>query len=151
MINEFINNFCDEEIDFIQIKDSYYLLSYEIKQIYSFLNENSLSLDEPELIGNYLGKITKNKFIPSFYLLEWINNKTNQKIIINSRASWLFLCGRDVFNKSIISSNNKGKVIVLNENNEVLGYGIFNNDGVKNLFDRGDFLRREKSKIHNPF
>ncbi|MFT4304704.1 MAG: hypothetical protein ACMXX8_01300 [Candidatus Woesearchaeota archaeon] len=144
MINEFINKFCNIELEYIQIKDSFYLLNEELKQKYNNLNENSIALDQPEHIGLYLGKINKNKFIPSFNLLEIISKNCNKKAIIKSRASWLFLCGRDAFNKSIIKSTGNEEILVLNEKDEILGYGFKDKNGIKNLLDRGDFLRREK-------
>jgi NOL1/NOP2/fmu family ribosome biogenesis protein len=48
--------------------------------------------------GTYLGKVKKNKFFPSFELLRMIAEKGKaNKITINDRTEWLFICGRDVF------------------------------------------------------
>ena len=62
------------------------------------------------------------------------------------------MCGRDIFDESIVSEIPKeliGKhVLVQNENDENLGLGIVKVGGsritIKNVIDRGDFLRREK-------
>jgi 60S ribosome subunit biogenesis protein NIP7 len=144
MIKEFINHFCEMDLEYIQINDSFYIIEDSIKEVYNKIEHNKdLSIDAAEYVGFYLGKVKRNKFIPSFSLLELISSKTDQKVIINSRASWLFLCGRDVFKKSIVDLK-YGYVLVLNQENEILGYGFSDNNGVKNHLDKGDFLRREK-------
>ena len=74
--------------------------------------------------------------------------------MVDDKAEWLFLCGRDVFAKSVVKANVKsGRVIVCNKGKEVLGYGnIVGELGrkdkvfVKNLLDKGDFLRREMGR-----
>ena len=145
MINDFTDKFVNIELDFIQLGDSFYRLSDDLNLIYlKIKNQNDFSISEPEYLGEYLGKIKKNKFIPSFSLIELIYEKTDKIAKINNQASWLFLCGRDVFKKSIIKCEYKGDVIVINENNEILGLGNFDGRNINNILDRGDFLRREK-------
>jgi len=57
----------------------------------------------------------------------------------------MFLCGRDAFADNIVKANvNSGLVLVQNEKDENLGLGILNEKGIRNILDRGDFLRREK-------
>ena len=81
-----------------------------------------------------------------------VAKKTDRKIFVNRKTAWLFLCGRDIFGRGIVKSNvKKGLALVQNEADENLGYGeiiadLGNKDKVvaKNLFDRGNFLRREK-------
>ncbi len=94
----------------------------------------------------------KNKFKPSPYLLGMINNKTNRKIVVNEKAEWLFICGRDIHGKNITAScdvNEDDFVLILNELNECLGYAQISkmHNGeikmLKNVYDIGDFLRRE--------
>ena len=107
--------------------------------------------------GEYLGTVKGASFFPSFILLEMIAKTKANKIIIDKKTAWLFICGRDIFRKGILSGNNLKKgdfTLVLNENNECLGFGklIMNLRGVpdskevaiKNILDLGDFLRREK-------
>jgi ribosome biogenesis protein Nip4 len=106
--------------------------------------------------GLYLGKIGKNGgFFPSFNLLNMLVDVVANKIVIDQKAAWLFICGRDVFCKGVIKamgSKRKGDVtLVLNEFGECLGFGriadLSNSDGeiaVQNVLDVGDFLRREK-------
>ena len=143
-------------------------------------NNNLISLEKqihekikkkPESIGTFLGTLNSNSkdsnkdnntnFKPSIALIDLIGTKTNKKIIVGAKAEWLFLCGRDVFGKSIIKSNtNRGLAIITNQSQEVLGYGklltnLTNNQllkkhmnkvVIKNLLDKGDFLRREMTK-----
>jgi ribosome biogenesis protein Nip4 len=106
--------------------------------------------------GLYLGKIGKNGgFFPSFNLLNMLVDVVANKIVIDQKAAWLFICGRDVFYKGVIKamgSKRKGDVtLVLNEFGECLGFGriadLSNSGGeiaVQNVLDVGDFLRREK-------
>jgi ribosome biogenesis protein Nip4 len=106
--------------------------------------------------GLYLGKIGKNGgFFPSFNLLNLLVDVVANKIVIDQKAAWLFICGRDVFCKGVVKamgSKRKGDVtLVLNKFGECLGFGRIvdlNNSGgeiaVHNVLDAGDFLRREK-------
>ena len=108
-------------------------------------------------IGEYLGTEKGTSFFPSFILLEMIAKTKSNKITVDKKTAWLFICGRDIFRKGILNGNDVKKgnfTLVLNENNECLGFGklIMNLRGVpdakevaiKNILDLGDFLRREK-------
>jgi ribosome biogenesis protein Nip4 len=109
--------------------------------------------------GIYLGKVKNRIFFPSFTLLDMIAEKEKaNKTIINRKAEWLFVCGRDLLKQGIVSvAGSRGKgtcTLVLNERGECLGFGkiISNPDQakdehaaiVKNISDIGDFLRRER-------
>lgn len=106
--------------------------------------------------GIYLGKEKNGRFYSSFNLLEMIAKKDSNKVIVNKKTEWLFVCGRDIFRKGIlrlIGSNKKNYyTLVLNQYNECLGFGKIvskaagEEEGifVKNILDLGDFLRREK-------
>ena len=106
--------------------------------------------------GLYLGKVGKNGgFFSSFNLLNMLVDVVANKIVVDGKAAWLFICGRDVFRMGIVKvmgSKHKGDAaLVLNEFGECLGFGTIM-DGlngsdsevaVKNVLDIGDFLRRE--------
>ncbi|MEM1539608.1 MAG: hypothetical protein QXK33_04270, partial [Candidatus Bathyarchaeia archaeon] len=106
--------------------------------------------------GIFLGKLKDGKFIPSFPLLFMIADKTKNKVFVNDKAAWLFICGRDIFKEGIIQvegSTRKGDYsIILNRYGECLGYGLIVQNPrkaekgvvVKNILDLGDFLRRER-------
>lgn len=107
--------------------------------------------------GNYLGKVKNGKFFPSFNLLMMLAQGEANKIVVEKKSAWLFICGKDIFRKGIISvygSHKKGNhALVLNEYRECLGFGRIvrsltgsseNEVVVKNISDIGDFLRRER-------
>ena len=142
-MKEFIQKFTDEDVgNIVKLHKSYYLVNKELTKI---MNEIS---DEPQSVGVYLGEDEK----PSLALLDILAKKSGRKLIVNEKGEFLFICGRDLMGKSIKSSNvDKGLVLVQNGKDENLGYGKIVGDlsqkeeiVVKNLLDRGDFLRREK-------
>lgn len=108
--------------------------------------------------GVYLGKAKEGKFFPSFYLLGMLAKKEAYRVILDKKASWLFICGRDVLRKSIVRVQGPGRketnTLVFNEFGECLGFGrivenlrdsvVGNKIAVKNVLDIGDFLRRER-------
>ena len=106
--------------------------------------------------GTYMGKVKNGKFFPSFNLLTMLAKGEANKIIVNKKAAWLFICGRDVFRQGILAVRGSRKrgdhALVLNEFGECLGFGkiigSLDEDAktevtVKNVSDVGDFLRRE--------
>jgi len=125
---------------------------------YFLLNENLKKLIAKDFFfaGTYLGKAKNGKFFPSFNLLEMIVKKKANKIIVDEKTAWLFICGRDIFKRGItkvVGSKRKGDyTLILNWRRECLGFGkILRNldeekEGVvvKNISDIGDFLRRER-------
>jgi ribosome biogenesis protein Nip4 len=107
--------------------------------------------------GLYLGKAKNEGFFPSFNLLAIIARADSNKMAVDSKTEWLFICGRDIFKRGIISmskSRKKGDyTLVLNKRGECLGFGkiLHGIDQgkrdtviVKNIADIGDFLRRER-------
>ena len=126
---------------------------------YFLLNESLRRLIRKNFYyaGTYLGKVKNGRFFPSFNLLATLARTDANKTIVNKKAAWLFICGRDVFRKGIITvrgSCRKGDyTLVLNEFGECLGFGkiLFSLEAeakktevaVKNISDIGDFLRRE--------
>ncbi len=108
--------------------------------------------------GVYLGKAKEGKFFPSFYLLGVLAKKEANRIIIDKKSAWLFICGRDILRKSIVRIQGQGKkdtnTLVFNEFGECLGFGrivenlrdslLGNEIVVRNVLDIGDFLRRER-------
>ncbi|MGB9853675.1 MAG: hypothetical protein ACPLRY_02565 [Candidatus Bathyarchaeales archaeon] len=107
--------------------------------------------------GLPLGKVEHNMFLPSFPLLFLIAEKTKNRITVDEKAAWLFICGRDIFKQGIIhieGSREKGNyTLILNRQGECLGFGKIKQNldklrkgmAVENVLDIGDFLRREKT------
>ncbi|MCD6446173.1 hypothetical protein J7L49_05260 [Candidatus Bathyarchaeota archaeon] len=129
----------------------YFLLDEKLKNFISSIKKDFI------YAGTYLGKVENEKFVPSVNLLRIISKKKgSNKIFVNEKSGWLFICGRDVFKKGIIDvdgSLRKGEyALVLNRYGECLGFGeitynlknIREHVVVKNVFDIGDFLRRER-------
>ncbi|MEM3696367.1 MAG: PUA domain-containing protein [Candidatus Bathyarchaeia archaeon] len=128
---------------------------------YFLLNEKLKKLVEKDFFyaGVYLGKVKNGKFFPSFNLLSMIAEKKANKIFVDKRSEWLFICGRDIFKQGItkvVGSKRKGDyALILNQHGECLGFGkilcdldeIAEGVAVKNISDIGDFLRREKPQI----
>ena len=145
LLKEFILKFTDlEVIDFdsvININDSFFIKNDDFENSTKILSDSLYN-------GILVGRIDKGNFVPSFFLLEMLVEVTDKKVILNDKAEWLFLCGRDAFSKSYLTKapDYEGEVLVLNGRGELLGYGHLSGSGVKNLLDRGDFLRREMNK-----
>ena len=126
---------------------------------YFLLNKRLQSISHWDFYyaGTYLGKVKKGTFFPSFNLLAMLAKGKANKIVVDRKAAWLFICGRDVFRRSILTMHGlrrKGDyALVMNEFGECLGFGkiLCSLDAdvkgvevvVKNISDVGDFLRRE--------
>jgi ribosome biogenesis protein Nip4 len=110
-------------------------------------------------IGTYLGKAKEGKFFPSFVLLSLLAKEEQaNRIVVDKKSAWLFICGRDVLAKSIVRVHGQAKkgtnTLVLNEFGDCLGFGrilgkvsglSFGNEiAIRNVSDIGDFLRRER-------
>lgn len=136
-------------------------LTVRKKNRYFLLNENLKRLASKDFFhaGIYLGKEKDGVFFPSFNLLAMIADKRANKVIVDEKTEWLFICGRDVFKRGIIrviGSMKKGSyTLILNSYSECLGFGQALSDlheakegaVVNNILDIGDFLRREKSSV----
>jgi ribosome biogenesis protein Nip4 len=126
---------------------------------YFLLNKNLKGLIRRDFYyaGTYLGKVKNGIFFPSFNLLAMLAKGRANKIVVDKKAAWLFICGRDVFRRGVLTvhgSRRKGDyALVMNEFGECLGFGkiLCSLDAdvkrtevvVKNISDVGDFLRRE--------
>ncbi len=109
-------------------------------EIYKKLNR------EVYCLGLYIGEIKKNFFLLSLELASIIEPFTKNKIIVNEKAEQLFLYGKDIFENSILKSFKKFKYgercLVLNKHHETLGIGKYMGKVIKNLMDRGWYLRK---------
>lgn len=153
-ITDFMNQFdtsisLDEGL-IVKKQNRYFLLNKHLKRLTS---------KEFFYAGVYLGKAKGGIFFPSFPLLAMIAEKERtNKIAVDGKTEWLYICGRDVFKRGIVSVNGSRKkgncTLIVNHRGECLGFGriTFNLDemkdgrkvAVKNISDLGDFLRRER-------
>jgi len=133
--------------DFIVKKDNrYFLLNQNLKRVVR---------TDFYYAGVYLGKFKNGLFFPSFNLLAMLARVETNKVVVDKKTAWLFICGRDVFRMGVVAvrgSLRKGDyTLVLNEFDECLGFGKITHRlddekatvVVKNILDIGDFLRRE--------
>jgi ribosome biogenesis protein Nip4 len=132
--------------------DSFFLLSRNLKKL-AWKGGGWL------FVGLYLGKIKGGIFLPSFPLLSMIAEQAKNRIVVDDKAAWLFVCGRDIFREGVVEaygSKNRGAyTLVFNRHGECLGFGKIIKDldkaksgvVVKNVLDVGDFLRRERTQI----
>jgi len=140
-----------DESRIVRNRNRYYLLSKKLKH------------HVPKgffYAGAYLGAVKGASLFPSFLLLSMIAKIKANKLVIDKKTAWLFICGRDIFKQGILNGNNLKKgdyTLILNERNECLGFGKTtcnlrgeadaNKVVVKNILDIGDFLRREKQQF----
>lgn len=142
-LEHFIAQFWDVKINTAFIKKKakeFYLISEKTKDFIDKFPE------EPVSAGVLLGSAKKTGFQPTPALLNLINEQTNQKIILNDKSSWLFICGRDIFLEGIEENLNPDAktVIVLNDKKEVIGVAIKKFKQYNNMYDIGIFLRTKR-------
>jgi ribosome biogenesis protein Nip4 len=142
--------------------------SYHVEEKFLKLN-NKRFLANKMIIDNiynksrlvYAGKLlgrTGGEFIPSStFLQELAKYNDVNKIWVNEKVGWLFICGRDIFKENIIKNEGSLKEgcysLVMHEE-DCLGYGKIeeNKDRTifRNLFNIGDFIQREKDILKTP-
>ena len=94
---------------------------------YFLINENLKKFITKDFFhaGIYIGKIKNGNFFPSFSLLKMIAEGKANKVIVDKKTEWLFICGRDIFKQGImkvIGSKRKGDyTLILNEHGKFLG------------------------------
>jgi ribosome biogenesis protein Nip4 len=127
------------------------------------INQNLKSLIEKSsgeyyYAGVFLGELKNKRFIPSLPLVFMIAEKARNKIFVNDKAAWLFICGRDIFKEGIVHAEGSikrgNRTLIFNMHGECLGFGRIRQNldevkkgvAVENILDIGDFLRRERSR-----
>ncbi len=99
-------------------------------------------------IGVPLGEI-KKEFMPTPAFIEFLSTHSTKKVIVDEKSEWMFLCKKDIFTKGvkeILVKNNRGRVFVQNKFNENLGMASFSATGnvlLKNILDKGAYIRKE--------
>ncbi len=96
--------------------------------------------------GLYLGRMQDNTAKPSLDLLRMLAKTDAKKAWLNEKGAWMFICRRPALAESIVKNQAKeGElVLVLTQRDECIGYGLFDGKTIKNYYDIGDFLRRER-------
>lgn len=143
--NAFVRGFSNQEMDnVVKIGRNYFLTTQDLINIKENVNKDIFSM------GIFMGE-HKDRFYPSpacVDIISSLSDATARKIMVNKKAEWLFLCGRNILMESVTKnphSITEGLVLVQNERNENLGYGLFRKEGkdlvVRNLLDKGKYLR----------
>lgn len=96
-------------------------------------------------LGVEIGTVS-NGFEPSIGLADVICEYTDEKAVVTEEGEKLFSYGRDVFLQNIVEGTVKGEKVVVNENKEVLGFGFFDGEMLKNVIDKGFYLRGKKGR-----
>lgn len=123
------------------IGDKYFLISTAQKETITSLARGRQHL---EYFGSYLGEQKKNGFYPSPSFCD-LCVSTTKKVHVDDHAAWLFLCGRDIFEDSILSLPvDTGHVLVCDKDEHVLGLGLVKKNAVSHVLDKGIYLRREQ-------
>jgi ribosome biogenesis protein Nip4 len=150
-IDDFIERFqseirLDEKL-MVRKQNRYFLLNESLKRLVS---------KDFFYAGIYIGKVKDERFFPSFNLLSIIARGKANKVVVDDKTEWLFICGRDVFRQGIVktmgSKSKSDHTLVLNRHDECLGFGRITRNLdeagaiIENVSDIGDFLRRESLK-----
>jgi 60S ribosome subunit biogenesis protein NIP7 len=99
----------------------------------------------PYAVGVEIGTLSKG-FEPSIELADLISGSTDAETVITEEGEKLFSYGRDVFLQNIVEGNEEGSRIVVNEDKEVLGLGLFDGEMLRNVIDKGFYLRGKKGR-----
>ena len=148
-IKQFTNKRFIDARNLLVVENKFFVINEKLKNIIKKTGK------EPFYAGTYIGKSKGFKFFPSFALLQRIAIYTTNKIWVDDKTEWLFVCGRDIFAKGIIKATGhkeKGGIsLIFNQHNELLGFGKIvkkldkKEVVVENILDVGDFLRRESN------
>jgi ribosome biogenesis protein Nip4 len=153
MIEQFISQFTEQKLLHVEkIGRQYYQMQPELKEL--MMQINSKIHRQPVSAGLFLGEDKGKEFKPSIALLDIIGHASNRWVMVDDKAEWLFLCGRDILGQSVLKANvTSGLTLVVNSKKEILGYGKITGNlqntqkmFVKNILDCGDYLRREMGK-----
>lgn len=101
---------------------------------------------EPYFLGLYLGEIKGQRFILGLEGGTLITPSSKKRITVDDRVEQLVLYGRDVFINSVHKSDLRlkegDKCLVLNREGEFLAIGRVRGRIVRNLLDKGWYLRK---------
>ncbi len=139
-IAQFTKQMLFDEKHVRRIGNDFFLVRPELAQTVQKIRLPPLST------GLYLGRMQEHVVKPSLDLLQSLAKTDAKKVWVNDKGAWMFVCRRPVIVESITKNEAKENdlVLVLNKHNECLGYGRFTGKEIKNYFDIGDFLRRER-------
>ena len=108
---DFIKKFTDKEIEFVKLKDKYYLK-----------NDLSIGNDHVFMPGLLLGEIKEEVFKPSLGLLELLSKLTKEKVFVKDIGEMDFLFRKNLRPRHIerIEGENKVGYLKLVQNHKLL-------------------------------
>ena len=114
--------------------------------------EPPIEIPEQVYTGTYLGQ-NRQRFEPSSILLQMLAKEPDtHKVYVDRGTAWLFVVGKDIFDENILDRSvgvRLGGYCLVMFGENCIGYGRYetslNRKVVKNIFDLGDFLRREQA------
>ncbi|MFQ5814906.1 MAG: PUA domain-containing protein [Candidatus Hydrothermarchaeaceae archaeon] len=119
------------------------------REIYATIQEVVDVLDalgrNPYSVGLYIGEVKRGRFFLGLEGAYLFASHTDKKIVVDDNAEQLVLYGRDVFSKSVVDFSACGhgdRCLMVNTKGEPLGIGRVETGMVKNLMDRGWYLRK---------
>jgi ribosome biogenesis protein Nip4 len=143
LLSELDSAYSPGEADVLRINDKYFTLGPSLR--------DWLKVREGLVYaGRYLGR-DRRIFQPSSLLLEALAGEPGtRKVHVGRAAAWLFACGRDLFEESVEEAEPElvlgAHYLVISEG-RCVGYGRYETARdrrvIRNLFDLGNFLRRE--------
>ena len=81
-------------------------------------------------------------------MLEKLGKTAKNRVWVSKKGEWLFICGRNILPGNIVKTEGdpkpKDAVVVLNADDECIGYGEYTERQITRWFDLGDLLRRER-------
>lgn len=147
---EFCRQFTNDELpDVVKIGRRYF---YDPKGLLKIATEKRWDIFS---VGLYLGE-ERGDFKPTSALIDLLAARNENRVLVGSKAAWLYLCGRDILMDGVLEPGlykQNDLVFVADHQGNVLGYGriytMYNNKWrnkiyVKHILDKGEYLRRER-------
>jgi len=107
------------------------------------------SLGEAFFAGESYAILDK-KLVPTLKFLELIKKYGAECMRLNDKASWLFICGRDILSQGIVgeleNTKKTKKILVSNLRGEILGVAQRSGKELDNYWHIGDYLKRENHR-----
>ncbi len=151
MLEDFAAKFTDEKIEFKKIGNRFFMTNKE-------LDKERLPQNE-KYFGLFLGEEKEDSFVPSFAFLEWLAERSKEKIFVKDIGEMDFLYGKTLRTRHIDHIEGEAKIgylkLVQNIYDENLGYGKITGDMskteqiLKPKLDRGLLLKREKKNNYS--
>ena len=148
MLEDFTAKFISEKISFKQVGKKFFMEN-------KALEKEKLPQNE-KYFGLFLGEEKDDTFVPSFAFLEWLAQRSKEKVFVKDIGEMDFLYGKTLRSRHIDHVEGETKIgylkLVQNMHDENLGYGKITGDFtqtgqvLKPKLDRGLFLKREKKK-----